>query len=164
MLTTKRLHWKRVRERESNTCGRHRWNSKPVTMCVVEERYPRSSKSIRNAAHAFYKKKNRRVYCSYPSFERDYRSEFFLLAERWRKDTGKLSMLHKIVLHTAYQQIIGMGEKALPFIFRDLEARGGHWIWALSAITGNYEVAKPEHNFKQAAAAWLQWGKDNHYL
>lgn len=40
-------------------------------------------------------------------------------------------------MHPAYQQIIGMGEKALPLILRDLRDRPtGHWFWALNAITG----------------------------
>jgi hypothetical protein len=73
-------------------------------------------------------------------------------------------MLHKIVLHPAYQRIIGMGEQVLPLIFKDLSARGGHWIWALSAITGECDVAKSGDTFREAVQAWLKWGRKNGYL
>ena len=123
------------------------------------------SSSIKVAAGAFVqKRKNRRVFYCLPTGSRNLKSEFIRLSEEWRHDTGKLSMLHKIVLHPAYQQIIGMGEKALPYIFKELNTRGGHWIWALSAITGNYDVVKPECTFREARQAWLQWGKDRKFL
>jgi hypothetical protein len=89
--------------------------------------------------------------------------EFKALAAQWRKETGMMSMLHKKSMHPAYQRIIGMGKDALPFIFRELNERGGHWLWALCAITGE-DAAKPEHNLKQAVEAWLQWGREHGYL
>ena len=42
----------------------------------------------------------------------------------------------------AYQQIIGMGAEALPFIFRELQKEPDHWFWALHAITGENPVSK----------------------
>jgi hypothetical protein len=85
------------------------------------------------------------------------------LASQWRRETGMMSMIHKKAMHPAYQRIIGMGKEALPFIFRELNERGGHWLWALCAITGE-DAAKPEHNLKQAVKAWLYWGKEHGYL
>ena len=133
---------------------------------AVEQRMIYKSASIREAAEGFIReRKTRRVFICYPSAESLNRAETFNnLTATWRRDTGKFSMLHKIVLHPAYQQIIGMGEKALPYIFRELNARGGHWIWALSAITGKYDVAKPEHTFREAREAWLQWGQEHGFL
>jgi hypothetical protein len=90
-------------------------------------------------------------------------TEFNELAAQWRKETGMVSMLHKKAMHPAYQRIIGMGKEALPFIFRDLKEHGGHWLWALCAITGE-DAAKPEHNLKQAVKAWLDWGEEHGYL
>jgi hypothetical protein len=90
-------------------------------------------------------------------------NQFNELATRWYRETGMLSLLHKKVMHPAYQRIIGMGKDALPFIFRELNTRGGHWLWALCAITGE-DAAKPEQNLKQAVKAWLDWGKEHGYL
>jgi len=89
--------------------------------------------------------------------------EFNSLATQWRRETGMMSMIHKKAMHPAYQRIIGMGKVALPFIFRELKERGGHWLWALCSITGE-DAAKPEHNLKQAVEAWLEWGKKHGYL
>jgi hypothetical protein len=41
---------------------------------------------------------------------------FQVLADQWRRETGHLSLMSDIVLHTAYQQIIGMGKPAIALI------------------------------------------------
>jgi hypothetical protein len=66
-----------------------------------------------------------------------------------------------MVLHPAYQRIIGMGTAAVPFLLCELERRPDHWFWALTAITGADPV-KPEHRGKlrEMANAWLKWGKE----
>jgi hypothetical protein len=88
--------------------------------------------------------------------------EFRSLADQWYRETGMLSMMQKKALHPAYQRIIGMGKDALPFIFQELKQRGGHWIWALTAITGE-DPAEPDHSLKEAVAAWLEWGRRHGY-
>src|SRR5206468_4242880 len=93
----------------------------------------------------------------------DREHEFRSLADQWYMETGMLSMMHKKALHPAYQRIIGMGKEALPFIFVELKQRGGHWLWALTAITGE-DAAKPGSNLKEAIEAWLSWGKRHGYL
>jgi hypothetical protein len=85
------------------------------------------------------------------------------LAERWKRETRHVSSLTKTALHPAYQNIIGMGQAALPFIFRDLQENGGHWLWALHAITRE-DPARPEDDFDGAVRAWLGWGSTQGYL
>jgi len=85
------------------------------------------------------------------------------LAERWKSETRYMSSLTKMALHPAYQSIIGMGEAALPFIFQELEKNGGHWLWALHAITRE-DPAKPGDDFDAAVQAWLNWGMARGYL
>ncbi len=75
-----------------------------------------------------------------------------------------LSFVRRKALHPAYQKIIGMGKEALPFIFRELQERGGDWIWALEAINRNENPASGIAKFKSAVAAWLQWGKARGYI
>lgn len=65
--------------------------------------------------------------------------------------------------HPAYLKIIGMGKDALPFIFKDLDARPDDWIPALMSITEDNPV-KPDDNFEQAVKAWLRWGREHNYL
>ncbi|MBA2524606.1 MAG: glycosyltransferase family 2 protein [Pyrinomonadaceae bacterium] len=86
--------------------------------------------------------------------------EFLDLADQWRRETMMMSSSSDIVANPAYQQIIGMGEKAIPLILRELQQTGGHWFWALRAITRKNPV-KPEDkgNLKRMAQAWLEWGR-----
>jgi hypothetical protein len=64
---------------------------------------------------------------------------------------------------TPYQQIIGMGRDALPFILKELKQTRGHWLWALFAITGEYH-APDGSTFDEAVDAWLDWGRKQRLL
>jgi hypothetical protein len=44
---------------------------------------------------------------------------FLALAAQW--ETGMLSLVQKMVMHPAYQRIIGMGQPVVPLILRELE-------------------------------------------
>lgn len=75
-----------------------------------------------------------------------------------------LSILSKKVIHPAYQRIIGMGDKAIPLLMRELKREPNHWFWALRAITGANPV-KPENRgrVKRMAQDWLDWGHEHDY-
>ena len=88
---------------------------------------------------------------------------FHELAEQWRNETSHLSLALKQVMHPAYQRIIGLGPSAVPLILRELQREPDHWFWALEAITGEKPAAAGS-NIAQATQAWLQWGKEKHYL
>ncbi len=92
----------------------------------------------------------------------DLDSLFARLREEWRQDTMLQSSPVEIALHPAYQQIIGLGPRAIPLILRDLAQRGGHWFWALRAITGE-DPASEQTSMPGAARAWLEWGRRNGY-
>jgi hypothetical protein len=86
------------------------------------------------------------------------------LAARWRKDTAYLSSTSDIATHPAYQQLIGMGQAALPFIFAELRVRPEHWFWALRSITGEDPVpAEARGNVPKMTAAWLHWAGQHGY-
>lgn len=87
--------------------------------------------------------------------------KFQALASMWRHDVLFTSSVTEMVLHPAYQRIIGMGTAAVPFLLREIERRPDHWFWALTAITGADPV-KPEHRGKlrEMAQTWLKWGKE----
>lgn len=84
---------------------------------------------------------------------------FQQLSAQWHKETKHTSSLTKILLHPAYQKIIGMGPMALRFILQELATKPYHWFWALESITGENPV-QPEHDFDQAVNAWLEWGRE----
>lgn len=87
---------------------------------------------------------------------------FGRLTEEWRRDTILHSSPVEIALHPAYQQIIGLGRRVVPLILRDLAQRGGHWFWALRAITGE-DPASEQTSMREAARIWLEWGRRNAY-
>lgn len=89
--------------------------------------------------------------------------EFDELAQKWYRETRKISVVDQIVLHPAYQQIIGMGQDALPFIFRELKRTRGHWLWALAMICRE-DHAKPGQRFSEAVDSWLKWGEGKGYI
>jgi hypothetical protein len=90
-------------------------------------------------------------------------AEFNELASVWYRETEKLSSAEQIVLHPAYQKIIGMGKDALPYILKELQRTRGHWIWALAMITRE-DKGKPGMKFREAVDAWLAWGKSKDYI
>lgn len=90
---------------------------------------------------------------------------FNALTKEWYRETSMFSSISKKVMHPAYQQIIGMGEQAVPLILHELQRRPAHWFEALRAITGDSPVP-PEHAgiVRIMAADWIEWGKRRGYI
>lgn len=95
----------------------------------------------------------------------DTAKTFQELATQWYKDTLRLSSHLDVILHPAYQQIMGnLGEKAIPFILRELQDFPAEWFWALEHITRQNPVGKEVTKPSEMAKIWIAWGKDNGYL
>lgn len=94
------------------------------------------------------------------------RNEFRALADWWHEATDHLSSSDQIVQHRAYRRIIDeMGAAALPYIFEDLQARGGLWYRALREITkASPTGANTAGNIRAMKTAWLRWGKGHGYV
>jgi len=93
-----------------------------------------------------------------------FAERFHRLVTQWNNETGHYSVTFKRAMHPCYQQIIGMGEKALPFILRDLRERPtGQWFWALNAITGESPTLD-QRSIDDAVQAWLRWGTERGYI
>lgn len=91
-------------------------------------------------------------------------NSFMKLANQWRSETKHMSLMSDIVLHSAYQRIIGMGKDAVPLILEELSRKPDHWFWALRCITGVNPI-KPEDRgrVKKMAQAWLNWSRQHGY-
>jgi hypothetical protein len=84
--------------------------------------------------------------------------KFYSLKAKWLKEIEFLSDTNEICTCEAYQQIIGMGEAALPFIHVELQTAPDHWFWALKAITCEDPVPENERgNLAAMTKAWLEW-------
>ena len=73
---------------------------------------------------------------TYPTL-RDYlnESKFFRLKTQWLNSINAGMRLKEMMVLGPYQQIIGMGQAALPFIFNELRTEPRYWFWALESIT-----------------------------
>ncbi|WP_016867264.1 MULTISPECIES: hypothetical protein [Fischerella] len=89
---------------------------------------------------------------------------FTALVKQWREENRGVSSTNQMSMHPAYQQIIGMGEVAIPLLLRELEKKSGQWFWALKSITREDPVP-PEckGNTKEMTKAWLEWGRRKGY-
>ena len=104
------------------------------------------------------------IHATHESLAEKHEQRFLVLADEWRHSQGVTSSLTQMVMHPAYQQIIGMGEAAVPLIFRELEKKPDHWFWALKSITGVDPVSEESRgNIRKMAAEWLEWGKTQGY-
>lgn len=90
---------------------------------------------------------------------------FNRLVREWHRDTDVLSDSMRASMHPAYQRIIGLGPQVVPLILRELETSGGHWFWALRAITGEDPVTPDmAGKIRLMREAWLTWAKEKGYL
>ena len=95
----------------------------------------------------------------------DIEADFQRLATEWKQDTAHLSSPEMIAAHRAYQEIIGMGKDAIPFILQDLQKSPTQWFWALRSIAGESPVRPEDRGDVNAmTAAWLHWGRRNLHI
>ena len=86
--------------------------------------------------------------------------KFRRLAKEWKEATRFMSSATDMILHPAYQTIIGMGSMVVPLILRELKLNGGHWFSALMAITEKNPVSGDDYgHVSRMAAAWIEWGR-----
>jgi hypothetical protein len=95
----------------------------------------------------------------------DVRERFRQLVSQWKQKSLHLSNTAQMAMLKPYQQIIGMGERAVPLILEELAREPDHWFWALEAITQENPVP-PETagKVRQKAQAWIQWGRERGYI
>jgi hypothetical protein len=95
----------------------------------------------------------------------DIEARFRYLVTDWKTGRGHKSSVQAMAMHPAYQQIIGMGEKVLPLLLAEMEARPSHWTWALRSITGADPVPEQSRGkLKEMASAWAKWGREMGYI
>ena len=97
--------------------------------------------------------------------DKEMEARFRILAKQWREETGMWSMNWRMEIHPAYQEIIAMGESAVPLLLRELQECPDHWFGALRAITGENPVP-PElaGKVKPMADSWVRWGRERGYI
>jgi hypothetical protein len=90
--------------------------------------------------------------------------KFIRLRNEWKSRRGPSSSTVKLVMHPAYQTIIGMGIDVVPLLLRELETNLDQWFWALRSITEADPVREEDRGEGEAMAkAWLAWGREQGY-
>ncbi len=76
-----------------------------------------------------------------------------------------MSNVAQMAMLKPYQQIIGMGELAVPLILEELQREPDQWFWALEMITQENPVPRQAAGkVRQMAEAWIAWGKEKGFL
>ena len=122
--------------------------------------------SLQRAASPYYPSPHR-VLRQRAKLEESLDEKFRRLAETWRRETKHLSLASEKANNFAYHQIMAMGEKVLPFIFRELQATTSDWFWALRAIARDSAPVIPEEDkgrVRRVADIWMDWGKRHGYV
>ena len=97
--------------------------------------------------------------------QKNVRDQFEELFQKWQSETALLSSGTAIVSHTAYLQIVSMGEVVIPFILLKLLENPQHLFYALYQITGENPVPLAHAgNLQQMTLDWLSWGQTKGYL
>ena len=139
------------------------WQQAPVVPLSAPGQIPRGiSEFARLLAD-----KERNILASYSvtrSFRLPPEQEFWRLAAQWKHDTYWHSSVTQKILHPCYQQIIGMGPLAVPWILKSLSFDPDFWFEALMAITREQPVPVEHAGDMQAMADdWVVWGRRNGY-
>jgi len=81
---------------------------------------------------------------------------FYSLKKKWKEETSHLSGDNSN--NESYQKIIKMGNKALPFIRKELKIAPDWWFVALRKITGvNPSPKNHRGNLELMTKDWLEW-------
>ncbi len=95
----------------------------------------------------------------------DVRERFRQLAAQWKEQSRHMSNVAQMAMLKPYQQIIGMGEAAVPLLLEELQREPDQWFWALEAIAQENPVS-PQSAGKvhSMAEEWVAWGKRQGYM
>jgi hypothetical protein len=81
-------------------------------------------------------------------------------ADKWERETAHLSSPNQMMMHPSYQAILGMGDKVVPLLLRDLQNKRRPWFWALSYLTTENPINPSDAGkMDKMIAAWVRWGK-----
>lgn len=112
-------------------------------------------------AHMSYTKGS--VYVTNMINKHEYK-KFIKLRDQWKDETKFISSGTKLFSNKAYQDIIKIGEKSIPWLLREIQKNNDHWYFALSELTGANPI-KDEHAgmLDDMRDDWLKWAAEKNY-
>lgn len=73
----------------------------------------------------------------------------------WKKRTMFLSSAKKIVMDNGFQEILQMGENAVPFIIKEIQDSPSALVWALNIIYQKKISDDPQLTITEACKLWV---------
>lgn len=143
------------------------WGNKEDEVGSVVLHFSRLDGSFNVKSNWLPTQRNVLWHVSAPILFKDFFEElkFNQLRDIWKRETSMLSSLSQIFSHYAYQSIIGMGNMALPYIFKELISEPDHWFWALSSITGDDPTKEEDGgDIQKMTDQWLNWARIRRYI
>ena len=86
------------------------------------------------------------------------------LLQSWRKSTRFLSSTEDIVNQKDFMAIVAMGEKAVPFIGAEIEARASNLVWALNLIFNSKITDRKETTITEVCKLWVKELKRQNWM
>jgi hypothetical protein len=101
-----------------------------------------------------------------PEQRQSVEQRFRGLAIQWAELTAYCSNVGALRNRPVYQELISLGEPAVPLILEELARKPSpSWFGILGAITGENPVsAQLAGHVEAMAGAWIQWGRRQGYL
>ena len=101
-----------------------------------------------------------------PGLYKSVEERFQQLSDEWKRDTGHLSTISRIVAHPSYLGIVAIGKPAIALILKDLQTEPNHRFSALYSIAGEgpHIPAHDRGDMRKISKAWLEWGKGKRYI
>jgi hypothetical protein len=91
----------------------------------------------------------------------DDKAKFEALADQWAAHCRKVMFSSKTsdyLDHSAYRDIVAMGEPAVPFVIERYRTEDLPWSFALQEITGVQMMKNPaDYRPKDLKKRWIEW-------
>lgn len=78
----------------------------------------------------------------------------------WTKKTRYFNFIDEIINDVDFQNIIKMGDSAIPFILESINEKPSHLVWALNIIKDS-NISQNKLTVSEACKAWVKWGKSS---
>jgi len=90
------------------------------------------------------------------------RERFIRLSKIWHEDMDGVSSVQLKTSHWAYQEVINLGESAVPYILEEtIKVGGGGWFLALAKIMKHNPVrAEHKMSMDKILDDWLTYAKE----
>ena len=86
------------------------------------------------------------------------------LFDVWDKDTFLYSFPYQIYNHWAYEELVSLGEAAVPYMLGELQRGNPDIVRALRSISGESLVQGMGLTTEDIMETWLAWGKAKGYV